>query len=172
LVGLNFIAHAHTKKSTTILLKWWKGNEPLAWHACKVLSNNHLLVIYLHFSEMRSMKKLRVEGKRIDDLIKFLSSSNPDDEDVCKASIIKEIGDRKIGFFVIEGLYMRIQHTVTCSVFFYQTDLNSCEIIAVGSGGASALGITWGAQKDIEKKIAEHILKFAEEAGMKGQYIS
>jgi hypothetical protein len=50
--------------------------------------------------------------------------------------------------------------------------LNSCEIVTVGSGGATALGITWGAQKDIEKKIAEHILKFAEETGMKGHYIS
>lgn len=118
------------------------------------------------------MKKLRIEGKRIDELVDFLSSSNSDDEDFCKASVIKEICDRKVGFFVIEGLYMRIQHTVTCSIFFYQTDLDSCEIVAVGSGGATALGITWGAQKDIEKKIAEHILKFAEEAGMKGHYIS
>ena len=118
------------------------------------------------------MKKLRIEGKSIDDLAKFLSNSNSGDEDVCKASVIKEICGRKVGFFVYEGLYMRIQHTVTCSVFFYQTDLDSCEIVAVGSGGATALGITWGAQKDIEKKIVEHILKFAEEAGMKGRYIS
>lgn len=118
------------------------------------------------------MKKLRIEGKRIDDLANFLSSSNSGDEDVCKASIIKEVCDMKVGFFVYEGLYMRIQHTVTCSVFFYQTDLDSCEIVVVGSGGATALGITWGAQKDIEEKIVKQILKFAEEAGMKGQYIS
>ena len=118
------------------------------------------------------MKKLRIEGKRIDDLAEFLSSSDSRDEDVCKASVIKEICNTKVGFFVYEGLYMRIQHTVTCSVFFYQTDSNSCEIVAVGSGGATALGITWGAQKGIEEKIAKHILKFAEEAGMKGHYIS
>ncbi len=117
------------------------------------------------------MRKLRIEGNKIDDLFKFLSEDSSSDEDICKANIVKEIGDRKIGFFVLEGLYMRVQHTVSGSVFIYQTDSDSCEIIIVGSGGASALGITWGAQKDIEKKIAEIILKYVEETGMKGYYI-
>ena len=44
----------------------------------------------------------------------------------------------------------------------------SCEIVLVGAGWASALGITWGAQEDVEKKIAERISDCAERAGMKG----
>jgi hypothetical protein len=44
----------------------------------------------------------------------------------------------------------------------------SCEIVLVGAGWATALGITWGAQQDVEKKIAERILDYAEKAGMKG----
>jgi hypothetical protein len=84
---------------------------------------------------------------------------------------VKEVGDRKIGFFVFEGLYMRVQHTVSGSVFIYQTDSDSCEIVIVGSGGATALGVTWGAQKDIEKKIADIILKHVEKTGMKAHSI-
>ena len=117
------------------------------------------------------MKKLRVEGNKIDDLFQFLSESNSGDEDLCKANIVKEIGGRKIGFFVFEGLYMRVRSTVSGSVFIYQTDSDSCEIVIVGSGGASALGVTWGAQKDIENKISNIILKHAEETGMKGHTI-
>jgi hypothetical protein len=114
------------------------------------------------------MKKLRIEGNKIGDLFQFLSEDSSSDEDVCKANIVKEIGNRKIGFFVFEGLYMRVQSTVSGSVFIYQTDSDSCEIVIVGSGGASALGTTWGAQKDIEKKTADIILKHVKETGMKG----
>jgi len=121
---------------------------------------------------MNNMIKLRIEGNRIGELVKFLSSCSSDDENICKASVTKEIGDRKVGFFVYEGLYLRIQTTVSCSVFLCQSGLDSCEMFVVGSGGATALGITWGAQKDFEKKIAKHILEFAEEAGMKGHFLS
>lgn len=85
------------------------------------------------------MRKLRIEGKRIDDLFKFLSEDSSNSEDVCKANIVREVGNRKVGFFVFEGLYMRVQSTVSGSVFVYQTDPDSCEIAVVGSGGASAL---------------------------------
>lgn len=117
------------------------------------------------------MKKLRVEGNKIDKLFEFLSETNPSDGDVRMANVVREIGDKKVGFFVFEGFYLRIQNTVSGSVLIYQTSSDSCEIITVGSGGATALGITWGAQKDIENKISNVILKHAEENGMKGYTI-
>jgi hypothetical protein len=117
------------------------------------------------------VKKLRIEGNKIDDLFHFLSESDSSSEDMCKANIVREIDDGKIGFFVFESLYMRVQSTVSGSVFIYQTDSNSCEIVIVGSGGASAIGITWGAQKDIENKISNAILKHVEEIGMKAYTI-
>lgn len=111
------------------------------------------------------MKKLKIEGNKIVDIINFLSNS-----DGYKTGIVKEIDNRKIGFFVYEDFYFRTQGTVSCSIFLYQTDLDSCEIVVVGSGGASAIGITWGAHKDIEKKVAEGILKYVKKIGIKGYY--
>jgi len=113
------------------------------------------------------MKKLKIEGNKISDIIEFLSDGN-----VCKAQVVRDVDNRKIGFFVYEDYYFRTTRTVSCSVFLYQTELDSCEIAIVGSGGASAIGITWGAHKDVEKKIAESILKYCEKIGAKGYYIS
>jgi hypothetical protein len=118
------------------------------------------------------MITLRVEGNRIEDLIKFLSNSSESTGDVYKAGEVKEIDGKKVGFFVFEVFYFRTQRTVSCSIFLVQTDESSCEITIVGSGGASAVGITWGAHKDIEKKLAENILKHAKEIEMKGYYSS
>ncbi len=120
---------------------------------------------------MKNVKKLRVEGSRIDDLFRLLSESRPDDENVCMANVVREINGNKVGFFVFEGFYLRTQRTVTGSAFIYQTGSDSSEIIIVGSGGATALGITWGAQTDIENKISDIILKHAQEIGMKGYKI-
>lgn len=117
------------------------------------------------------MMELRIEGDKIDDLVHFLSDGNSSDEDICKASIVREISGKKVGFFVFEGYYFRTQGTVTGSVFICQTDLNSCEIIIVGSGGASLLGVTWGAQRDIERKISSAILHFATKAGMSARQV-
>lgn len=105
------------------------------------------------------MKKLKIKGN-VDKIIRFLS-----DDEVCKAKIVKNIDDRKIGFFVYEDFYLRVQSTVSCSLFLHQTGLNSCEITIVGSGGASAIGITWGAHKNIENKVAEGILNYAKKMG-------
>jgi hypothetical protein len=130
------------------------------------------LSIFLLFDEKgEDMRKLRIEGDRIDELFQFLSRSRPGDEDVCKANIVKEIGGRKIGFFVFEGFYFRVQNTVSGSMFVYQTDSDSCEVVIVGSGGASMLGVTWGAQKDIEKKISYVVLNHVAKIGMKGYAI-
>jgi len=118
------------------------------------------------------MIKLRIEGHKMDGLVEFLSSNKSNGEDICKASVVKEIGDRRVGFFVFEGFYFRTQRTVSGSVFLYQTNLTSCEIIIVGSGGASAIGTTWGAQQDIEKKISGAILDCTKKLEMKGNYFS
>lgn len=118
------------------------------------------------------MLKLKVEGNKIGDLAEYLSSSDSNDEDICRASIVKEIDNKKVGFFVFEGNYLRTQSSVSGSVFLYQTDSNSCEIVVVGSGGATLVGVTWGAHKDIEKKISKAVLDYAKKLGMKGDYFS
>jgi hypothetical protein len=118
------------------------------------------------------MIRLRVEGDKLNDLVAYISISASEDAEVCKASVVREIDNRRVGFFVFEGFYFRTQRSVSCSVFLYQTDLNSCEIIIVGAGGATAVGITWGAQKDIEKKMSEAILDYARNLGMKADYSS
>lgn len=117
------------------------------------------------------MRKLRIEGDKIDELFQFLSEDSSGDEDICKANIVKEIGNRKIGFFVFENFYFRVENTVSGSMFVYQTDSDSCEVVIVGSGGASMLGVTWGAQKDIEKKISDAVLSHVAKIGMKGYAI-
>ncbi len=118
------------------------------------------------------MIKLRVEGSKLADLIDFLSSDNSSDEETCKASVVREMDGKKVGFFVFEGFYLRTQRTVSVSAFVYQTSPTTCEIIIVGSGGATALGITWGAQKDLEKKLAEAILESVKQLDMKGDLLS
>jgi hypothetical protein len=118
------------------------------------------------------MINLRVEGNRIEDLVKFLSNCSESTDDVYKAGVVKEINGKKVGFFVYEVFYLRTQGTVSCSIFLVQTEESLCEIAIVGSGGASAVGITWGAHKDIEKKVAENILKHVKEIGMKGYHSS
>lgn len=120
----------------------------------------------------KQMIELRIESNRIDDLLRSLSeSTSGSEEEICKARIVREVSDRKVGFFVYENYYFRTRSTVTGSVFLYQTDSNSCQVIIVGSGGASALGTTWGAHKDIENKIASAILDFAKETGMKAHQV-
>jgi hypothetical protein len=115
----------------------------------------------------KDLIKIKVEGGRLDDLVQFLSIGGSKDGEVCKASIVKEIDHGKVGFFVYEGFYLRVQRTVSGSIFFFQTDSGSCEITIVGSGGASAIGVTWGAQKDVEEKISKAILDCANKLGMK-----
>ena len=114
------------------------------------------------------MIQLRIEGSKIADLVAFLSTSSPDDEEICKANIVKEIDGRSVGFFVFENYYFRTQSSVSGSVFLYQTSPTACEIVIVGSGGASMIGGTWGAHKDIEKKISKVILDHAQKLNMKG----
>lgn len=114
-----------------------------------------------------TLQRLRIEGNRIDDLVKYLSCTSPNSEEICKASILKEIDDKRVGFFVLEGFYFRIQRTVSCSIFLYQTSPTSCEITVVGSGGATAVGITWGAHGDMEKKVSKTILDYAKQLEMK-----
>lgn len=128
--------------------------------------------VYMLEGKEERMIKLRIEGNKIDDLVGFLSNSNSSSEDICKANIMKEIDNKRVGFFVYEGFYFRTQRTVSGSVFLYQTNLTSCEIVIVGSGGASAIGTTWGAQEDIEKKISGAILDCAKKLGMKGNCFS
>jgi hypothetical protein len=118
------------------------------------------------------MIKLRVEGNKMDDLVEFLTSGNSNSEVICRANVVKEIDNKKVGFFVFEGFYLRTQSTVSGSIFLYQTSLTSCEIVIVGYGGASAIGTTWGAQKDIEKKLSEAILDCAKKLDMKGNCFS
>jgi len=117
------------------------------------------------------MRKLRIEGNKIDELFQFLSRGGSGDWDICRANIVKEVGGRKIGFFVFEGFYFRVQNTVSGSMFVYQTDSDCYEVVIVGSGGASMLGVTWGAQKDIEEKISHAVLYRVAKIGMKGYAI-
>lgn len=118
------------------------------------------------------MIKVRIVGDKIYDLVDFISSGEERDDEICKADIVKEINGKKVGFFVYENYYLRTQNTVSCSVFLCQTSLDSCEIVIVGSGGASGLGTTWGAHKDIEKKVSNAILEYVNEVGMKTEYYS
>jgi len=63
------------------------------------------------------MLKLKIEGDKIDDILEFLSNGSTNDE-VYKAGAVKEINNRKIGFFVYEVFYLRTQGTVSCSYSF------------------------------------------------------
>ena len=122
--------------------------------------------------EEERMIQLRIEGNKLIDLVEFLSTSSPDDEEICKANIVKEIDGKRVGFFVFENYYFRTQSSVTGSVLLYQTSPTACEIVIVGSGGASMIGRTWGAQKDIEEKISRVILDHAQKLNMKGSHFS
>ncbi|MEM2917329.1 MAG: hypothetical protein QXN63_03115 [Candidatus Bathyarchaeia archaeon] len=86
--------------------------------------------------------------------------------------MVKEIGNKKIGFFVYECIYFRVLGTVSCSVFLYQTEANSCEIVIVGSGGEPLAGISWGAHGDIEEKFAKAILNYCKRTRIKGYDVS
>ena len=103
------------------------------------------------------MRRIGLKGERLDDLLDHISRLYG-----IRANTIKEMYGKKIGFFVCENYYARINSPVSCSILYYQQDKDSCEIEIVTSGGSSGfLAIGWGAEGHMESKVAESIIKHA-----------
>lgn len=105
------------------------------------------------------MRTLRFRGDRCDDLLGFLSCYYG-----LRAKKIKEMHGEKVGFFVFDKYYLRINSYVSCSIFYHQDEKDTCEITIVGAGGAQGfIGVTWGTEHDIETFASKPIIKYTTE---------
>ena len=118
-------------------------------------------------SRIPNRRQMRFEGDNLGGLLHFLDTKYGH-----KGFLTIDVDDKKVVIFTYEKFYWRTASDTSCTIVFYKSEPNACDIYLWGSGGRQGvLGSSLGSERSIRDKVAKEIAKYAiENLGLRKTY--
>jgi hypothetical protein len=107
-------------------------------------------------SHTANRRQMTFEGEKLDELLNFIDEKFGD-----KGCLLLDF--KKIGVWNYEKNTVLNMNYTSCTIVYFRTEPETCEVYLWGSGGQSFLGADWGSQDKVRDFVAKEISKYAVE---------